>query len=113
MMNNLKRLKEDGYIICLPQKPKLDTGMINKLQCQLMCPTDNIIVHVVPVYDYLIRGVSIVDENGDLVTSLDNDLEKKLVVVGSDLNLWYALLQSAVKSEEISVETIPGKYMRF
>lgn len=113
MMNNLKRLKEDGYIICLPQKPKLDTGMINKLQCQLMCPTDNIIVHVVPVYDYLIRGVSIVDENGDLVTSLDNDLEKKLVVVGSDLNLWYALLQSDIEDEEISIETIPSRYMKF
>lgn len=113
MMNNLKRLKEDGYIICLPQKPKLDTGMINKLQCQLMCPTDNIIVHVVLVYDYLIRGISIVDDNGDLVTSLDNDLEKKLVVVGSDLNLWYALLQSDIEDEEISIETIQNRYMKF
>ena len=109
----LKQFKEDGYSICLPQKPKLDTGIINKLQCQLMCPTDNVIVHVIPVSDYLIRRVSIVDGNGDLITSLDNGLEKKLVVVSSDLNLWYALQQSAVKDEEINIETIPGRYMKF
>ncbi len=112
-MKTLKQFKEDGYSICLPQKPKLDTGIINKLQCQLICPTDNIIVHVIPVSDYLVRGVSIVDRNGDLITSLDNDLEKKLVVVGNDLNLWYALQQSAVKDEEINIETIPGRYMKF
>lgn len=112
-MKTLKQFKEDGYSICLPQKPKLDTGIINKLQCQLICPTDNIIVHVIPVSDYLVRGVSIVDRNGDLITSLDNDLEKKLVVVGNDLNLWYALQQSAVKDEEINIETIPCRYMKF
>ena len=112
-MKTLKQFKEDGYSICLPQKPKLDTGIINKLQCQLMCPTDNVIVHVIPVRDYLIRRVSIVDGNGDLITSLDNGLEKKLVVVSSDLNLWYALQQSAVKDEEINIETIPGRYMKF
>ena len=112
-MNNLKRLREDGYSICLPQKPKLDTGIINKLQCQLMCPIETIIIHVTPVSDYLVRGVSAVDENGELVTSLDNDLEKKLVVVSSELNLWYALLQSAVKDEEINIETIPSRYMKF
>lgn len=113
MTNNLKQLKEDGYIICLPQKPKLDTGIVNKLQCQLVCSANNIIVHVIQAYDYLIRGISIVDDNGELVTSLDNDLEKKLVVVGSDLNLWYALLQSDIEDEAISIETIPNKYMRF
>lgn len=112
-MKKLKQFRESGFIVCLPQKPKLDTGMINKLQCQLMCSTNNIIVHVAQAYDYLIRGISIVDDNGDLVTSLDNDLEKKLVVVGSDLNLWYALLQSDIKDEEISIETIPSRYMKF
>jgi hypothetical protein len=112
-MNNLKKLKEDGYSICLPKKPKINTGIINKLQCQLMCPVEAVIIHVTTVSDYLIRRVSIVDGNGDLITSLDNGLEKKLVVVSSDLNLWYALLQSAVKDEEISVETIPNRYMKF
>ena len=112
-MNNLKKLREDGYSICLPQKPKLDTGIINKLQCQLMCPGGDVIIHVTTVNDYLVRGVSVVDGNGDLVTALDNDLEKKLVVIGNDLNLWYALLQSALKDEEINIETIPGKYVKF
>ncbi len=112
-MNNLKKLREDGYSICLPQKPKLDTGIINKLQCQLMCPVGDVIIHVTTVNDYLVRGVSVVDGNGDLVTALDNDLEKKLVVIGNDLNLWYALLQSALKDEEINIETIPGKYVKF
>lgn len=86
-MNNLKKLREDGYSICPPQKPKLDTGIINKLQCQLMCPVGDVIIHVTTVNDYLVRGVSVVDGNGDLVTALDNDLEKKLVVIGNDLNL--------------------------
>lgn len=112
-MNNLKKLKEDGYSICLPPKPKINTEIINKLQCQLMCPVEAVIIHVTTVSDYLIRRVSIVDGNGDLVTSLDNNLEKKLVIVNSDLNLWSALLQSAVKDEEISVETIPNRYMKF
>ena len=112
-MNNLKKLREDGYSICLPQKPKLDTGIINKLQCQLMCPVGDVIIHVTTVNDYLVRGVSVVDGNGVLVTALDNDLEKKLVVIGNDLNLWYALLQSALKDEEINIETIPGKYVKF
>ena len=57
--------------------------------------------------------MSVVDGNGDLVTALDNDLEKKLVVIGNDLNLWYALLQSALKDEEINIETIPGRYVKF
>ena len=62
-----------------------------------MCPVGDVIIHVTTVNDYLVRGVSVVDGNGDLVTALDNDLEKKLVVIGNDLNLWYALLQSALK----------------
>lgn len=78
-----------------------------------MCPVEAVIIHVTTVSDYLVRGISVVDGNGDLVTSLDNNLEKKLVIVNSDLNLWSALLQSAVKDEEISVETIPNRYMKF
>ena len=112
-MNNLEELKGDGSSFCLPQKPKIDTGIINKLQCQLICPVETVIIHVTTVSDYLVRGVSVVDGNGDLVTSLDNNLEKKLIIVSSDLNLWYALLQSAIKDEEINVETIPDRYVKF
>ena len=80
---------------------------------KLMCPVGDVIIHVTTVSDYLVRGVSVVDGNGDLVTALDNDLEKKLVVISNDLNLWYALLQSALKDEEINIETIPGRYVKF
>lgn len=112
-MKNLKRLREDGYNICFPQKPKLDTGIINKLQCQLMCPVETIVIHVTTVYGYLARGISVVDENGDLVTALDDDLDKKLVIVDSDLNLWYALQQSAIRVEEIGIEIVSCRCLKF
>lgn len=110
---NLKKFIENGYVICFPQKPKLDTGIINKLQCQLMCPVETIVIHVTTVYGYLARGISVVDENGDLVTALDDDLEKKLVIVDSDLNLWYALQQSAIRVEEIGIEIVSCRCLKF
>ena len=110
---NLKKLIENRYNICLPQKPKLDTGIINKLQCQLMCPVETIVIHVTTVYGYLARGISVVDENGDLVTALDDDLDKKLVIVDSDLNLWYALQQSAIRVEEIGIEIVSCRCLKF
>ena len=110
---NLKKLIENRYNICLPQKPKLDTGIINKLQCQLMCPVETIVIHVTTVYGYLARGISVVDENGDLVTALDDDLDKKLVIVDSDLNLWYALRQSAIRVEEIGIEIVSCRCLKF
>ena len=110
---NLKKFIENGYVICFPQKPKLDTGIINKLQCQLMCPVETIVIHVTTVYGYLARGISVVDENGDLVTALDDDLEKKLVIVDSDLNLWYALRQSAIRVEEIGIEIVSCRCLKF
>ena len=67
-MKTLDQLRSDGYILCLPQRTKLDTGIINKLQCRLKCPLESkIILHVVSAYDYLVRDISIVDDNGDLV----------------------------------------------
>ena len=110
---NLKKFIENGYVICFPQKPKLDTGIINKLQCQLMCPVETIVIHVTTVYGYLARGISVVDENGDLVTALDDDLDKKLVIVDSDLNLWYALQQSAIRVEEIGIEIVSCRCLKF
>ena len=111
---NLKKLIENRYNICLPQKTKLDTGIINKLQCQLMCPVETIVIHVTTVYGYLARGISVVDENGDLVTALDDDLDKKLVIVDSDLNLWYALLQSPhIADEVIAIEKVLHRKTKF
>lgn len=111
---NLKKFIENGYVICFPQKPKLDTVIINKLQCQLMCPVETIVIHVTTVYGYLARGISVVDENGDLVTALDDDLDKKLVIVDSDLNLWYALLQSPhIADEVIAIEKVLHRKTKF
>ena len=111
-MKTLDQLRSDGYILCLPQRTKLDTGIINKLQCRLKCPLESkIILHVVSAYDYLVRDISIVD--GDLVTSLDDALEKKLVIVGKDLNLWYALQQSAIRDEEIGIEIVSYRCLKF
>ena len=111
-MKTLDQLRSDGYILCLPQRTKLDTGIINKLQCRLKCPLESkIILHVVSAY--LVRDISIVDDNGDLVTSLDDALEKKLVIVGKDLNLWYALQQSAIRDEEIGIEIVSYRCLKF
>lgn len=82
-MKTLDQLRSDGYILCLPQRTKLDTGIINKLQCRLKCPLESkIILHVVSAYDYLVRDISIVDDNGDLVTSLDDALERSWLLSG-------------------------------
>ena len=78
-----------------------------------MCPVETIVIHVTTVYGYLARGISVVDENGDLVTVLDDDLEKKLVIVDSDLNLWYALQQSAIRVEEIGIEIVSCRCLKF
>lgn len=78
-----------------------------------MCPVETIVIHVTTVYGYLARGISVVDENGDLVTALDDDLEKKLVIVDSDLNLWYALQQSAIRVEEIGIEIVSCRCLKF
>lgn len=99
-MKTLDQLRSDGYILCLPQRTKLDTGIINKLQCRLKCPLESkIILHVVSAYDYLVRGISIVDDNGELVTSLDEVLEKKLVIAGRILTfgMLYNNLQSGMR----------------
>jgi len=107
-MKTLDQLRSDGYILCLPQRTKLDTGIINKLQCRLKCPLESkIILHVVSAYDYLVRGISIVDDNGELVTSLDE------VLAGKDLNLWYALQQSAIRDEEIGIEMVSYRCLKF
>lgn len=36
-MMTLEELKQKGYVLCLPQKIRLDTGLIGKLTCNLHC----------------------------------------------------------------------------
>jgi len=39
--------------------------------------------------------------------------EKKLVIAGKDLNLWYALQQSAIRDEEIGIEMVSYRCLKF
>ena len=64
-MKTLDQLRSDGYILVSLKGPNSDTGIINKLQCRLKFPLESkIILQAVSRYDYLVRGISIVDDNG-------------------------------------------------
>lgn len=103
-MKKLKEMKENGYIFCLPQYPKIDAAVINRLQGILRCQEEPPILHVISAREYLSKGTSVVDDNGDIVTILDSDLNRKLVVIRKDLNLWYSLMQERVREEIVCVE---------
>ncbi len=105
-MKNLSEYRVDGYSFCTIQKPKLDSGIIGKLLCALICNREGLVIHVIRASLALFYAQTIVDENGDIITKLDSDLQKKLVVTGDDLNLWYALLQSDATDEEIEIELL-------
>lgn len=105
-MKTLREYRVDGYSFCTIQKPKLDSGIIGKLLCALMCSKGGLVIHVIRASLALSYARTIVDENGDIITALDSDLEKKLIVTGDDLNLWYALLQSDRTDEEIQIELV-------
>lgn len=92
---------EGGFIICLPQQPKIDTAVISKLQCQLKVQKQQIILHLHPVRDCLqYRRGPIVDDNGEVVTLLDPDLDRKFVVAERDLNLYFALKNEGMLNDE-------------
>lgn len=98
---------EGRIIICLPQKPNIDTAVISKIQCQLRVIQDPIILHVHSAMEFLnYSKASIVDDNGDIVTLLDTDLNWKMVVSERDLNLYFALRNEGML-EKACVETVP------
>lgn len=77
-----------SIIPCLPQLPKIDTAAIAKLQCQLKVCQEPIILHAQPARNYLLcRKGSVIDDNGEIITSLDPDIDKKYVVDDRDINL--------------------------
>lgn len=91
-MRTYKETTEGGYTVCLPQQPKnIDNGVINRLRGILKCRDGKIVIHACHVSYWLTRHKSnIVDCNGDLVTTLDPDIDMKLVV-DEDINLYFAL----------------------
>lgn len=97
------------YIVCLPQKPNIDTAVIFKIQCQLQVCKEEIIIHAYPAKDFLhIRKNSIVDENGEIVTPLDSDIDRKIVVCDRDLNLYFAIMnEGGICSYDVCFDVIP------
>lgn len=91
-MRTYKETTEGGFTVCLPQQPKnIDNGVINRLRGILKCHDEKTVLHACHASYWLTRHKSnIVDCNGDLVTTLDPDIDMKLVV-DEDINLYFAL----------------------
>lgn len=114
-MISLVKTQEGGFIFCLPLELKVNIATITKLQCQLKVSQEPIILHLHPAREFLhSRKCTIVDDNGDIVTVLDPDIDKKFVISERDINLYFALNnESMLDDENIFVEVIPysiGKY---
>lgn len=110
-----KAQKGMSIIPCLSQHPKIDAAAIAKLQCQLKVSQEPIIFHVHPARDYLqCRKGSIVDDNGEIVTLLDPDIDKKFVLAERDINLYFALKnEGMINGENIFVEIIPYSQRKY
>ena len=108
MISLVKQLTEGGFITCLPQQPRIDTAVISKLQCQLKVQRQQIILHLHPVRDCLqYRRGPIVDDNGEVVTLLDPDLDRKFVIAERDINLYFALKnESMLDDENVFIEIV-------
>lgn len=98
-----------GMILCLPQTPKIDTAAIAKLQCQLKVCQEPITIYVNLAREFLhCRKCTIVDDNGEIITLLDPDIDKKFVISERYINLYFALKNEGMLDEEsVFVEVIP------
>ena len=101
-MMTLQELKQKGYILCLPQKIRLDTGLIGKLTCNLHCNANAPMLHVIPAKIFLSRGWLAVDDNGELVSLFDTDIDRILVLL-EDISLLFALQQTRILDRKIAV----------
>lgn len=109
-MISLVKEQEGGFIFCLPLELKINTATIAKLQCQLkVCQEPIIHLHVHPARSYLhCRKGPVVDDNGEIVTLLDPDIDKKFVVDDRDINMYFALKNEGMLDDEsVFVEVIP------
>lgn len=115
MISLVKEQMEGGFIFCLPQHPKIDAAAITKLQCQLKLCQEPITLHVHPARSYLhCRKGPVVDDNGEIVTLLDPDIDKKYVIADRDLDLYFALNNEGILNDEnVFVEVIPYSIGRY
>ncbi len=104
-MMTLQELKQKGYVLCLPQKIRLDTGLIGKLTCNLLCNANAPILHLIPAKNFLSRGWLAVDDNGELISLLDTDIDRKLVLI-EDISLYFALRQTRILDSNIAVDIL-------
>lgn len=104
-----KEQMEGGFIFCLPLELKINIATITKLQCQLKVSQEPIIIHVHPAREFLhCKKGPVVDDNGEIITSLDPDIDKKFVVDDRDINLYFALKnEGMIDDENVFVEVIP------
>lgn len=93
MLKKYSQLIAEDYIFCYPQKWKVDMGMIGSYQCALKVYNNTIHLKTIPAVLFLAKGWQAVDDNGYLITLLDSDIDKKLVVI-EDLNLYFAIRNS-------------------
>lgn len=91
-MRTYNEIMEGGSTVCLPQQPRnIDNGVINRLRGILKCRDGKNVIHVRHASCWLTRHKgNIVDSNGDFVTTLDPDIDMKLVV-DEDINLYFVL----------------------
>ena len=104
-MMTLQEFKQKGYILRLPQKIRLDTGLIGKLTCNLHCNANAPMLHVIPAKIFLSRGWLAVDDNGDLISLLDTDIDRKLALI-EDISLYFALQQTKLPDSNIVVDIL-------
>lgn len=109
MKTNNVNTEGKGMIPCLPQHPKIDAAAIAKLQCQIKVYHEPVTLHVHPARSYLHCGKGpVVDDNGEIVTLLDPDIDKKFVISERDINLYFAMNNEVMLNDEnVFVEIVP------
>ena len=109
MIKLTKEQMEGGFIFCLPLELKVNIATITKLQCQLKGSQEPIIIHVHPAREFLhCKKGPVVDNNGEIITSLDPDIDRKFVISERDINLYFALKnEGMIDDESVFVEIMP------
>ena len=115
MKTNNVNTEGKGMIPCLPQHPKIDAAAIAKLQCQIKVCHEPVTLHVHPARSYLHCGKGpVVDDNGEIVTLLDPDIDKKFVISERDINLYFAMNNEVMLNDEnVFVEIVPFSMARY
>ena len=104
-----------GFTVCLPQQPRnIDNGVINRLRGILKCRNGKTVLHACHASFWMVKHKgNIVDCNGDLVTTLDPDIDMKLVV-DEDINLYFALKDEGLLDDvSVYLEIIDLGYGRY